>query len=138
MINILIDFILNNYTEYTITTYLYNIENKNILDHSLSMFLLYILNNDFYIILKLTLIYIISKIIYRYINTDLITKFSIFTLLYILLINRIDISYLLNLFLLIFLYFKKYNINGENINEKNINKDINTIKYNNHFRNLTR
>ena len=91
MINILIDFILNNYTEYTITTYLYNIENKNILDHSLSMFLLYILNNDFYIILKLTLIYIISKIIYRYINTDLITKFSIFTLLYILLINRIDI-----------------------------------------------
>lgn len=138
MINILIDFILNNYTEYTITTYLYNIENKNILDHSLSMFLLYILNNDFYIILKLTLIYIISKIIYRYINTDLITKFSIFTLLYILLINRIDISYLLNLFLLIFLYFKKYNINGENINEKNINKDINTIKYNNHSRNLTR
>lgn len=111
MIYLLIDTFVSSLAGYYINTFIFYLNYIRIKEFIISMFLLYILNENLLLILVLTIMYFICLLLYKYINHNLILELGVYTFFYIVL-NKIDAYYFLNIFLVIILKLTKYYING--------------------------
>lgn len=108
MIYILLDTFIYTYTGYFITSYIFFLHYMNKKSFILSLILLFILNQDLLLPITFILFYVIDKLVFKYINYNLAFSLSMFTLFYIV-IRDIDVSYFINIIMVIILYNIKYN-----------------------------
>ncbi len=112
MIYVIIDTLTYTFTGIYLCTFLFFFHFMNIKEMTLALVVLYLLNEDVFLCFLFLVMYLIDKIIFKYINYNLLTALSMFTFYY-LIINTIDISYFVNLILVIILYCQKYNVLGD-------------------------
>lgn len=121
MICILFDTITLTLTGYYINLFLFYMNYLPLNKFIPSLVLLFILNNDYILILTYLLMYIINYTISKYVNYNFLFSISMYTFFYII-IKDIDSSFFLNLILVILIYFSKYNFTGEIYEFKRVSK----------------
>lgn len=87
----------------------------------ISLLIFALFNRNVIYILVLLLIYILEKILKKYINYNLIFRLSLVTFYYAILFE-IDASYLINILLVIIIDLYKYNSNGDRLGIKKVCK----------------
>ena len=118
MIYVLFDIITYSLTGYFISTYLIMLHYLNINSFIKSIILFYILNDNIFLTISIIIIYLIDHIISKYINYNCKIAVGLFTFYYLIIHNKIDMSYIVNLLIVILIMKIKYNDNGEDDSEK--------------------
>lgn len=118
---LLVDFITHSFTGIYLTSFIIMLKYLSMKNFIISMLFFLLISNNFYLLFILCLMYIIEYIISKYVNYNLLFRLSIFTFFY-LIINFIDISYFLNLILVILIHYYKYNNNGDFLGQRQIFK----------------
>lgn len=124
MIYYLIDFLCLNICNLNINLYLYGLQNIKLIDFILTLIVILLISNDILLITMFIFIFIINKIIYKYLNNRLLIKLILYTFEYLIIFEDIKLSFFLNLLLVIIIEFYKYN----NIGDKSAFKKTN-LKY---------
>lgn len=119
MIFVLLDTLIFTITGKFLCLFLMRIHFMDKYSFLFSCALVYLLNNNFFIIFTLILIYIIDSILFKYTKFNLLMYISTFTFYYFILSDNLN-SYFINLFLIILLYFYKYNYVGEKYEREKI------------------
>lgn len=109
---LLLDTFINSYTKYSIFSYLYIINFMSLNSFICSLLLIYILTNDIIFTLLILSIYILNHVIFRYIKFNLISSLLLF-IAYYLIIFGINPSIIINVLIVILIYFYKYNKIGD-------------------------
>lgn len=112
MIYYLIDFLSLNILHINLNTFVYKIHDISLKELFVVIILNYVLNETIIISIIIYIIYILNKILYRYLNKNIITIASTYTFYYIIINPHIDYSYFLSLIIVIILNIDKYNNNG--------------------------
>lgn len=112
MIYLLFDFITQNFTGIYLASFIFILHFLNTKEFGLSMILLYLLSNNWILLINFLLMYIIDRIVFKYVSYNFLFAISLFTFFYLVL-NKIDISYFINLIFVILMYLHKYNNNGD-------------------------
>lgn len=118
---LLLDFLTNSLTCICLTSFIIMLKYLSIKDFIISLIFFLIVSDNYYLLFILCLMYMIEHILDKYVNYNLLFRLSIFTFFY-LIINPIDISYFLNLFLVILIHYYKYNSNGDIFGQRQIFK----------------
>lgn len=118
MIYVLFDIITYSLTGYFISTYLIMLHYLNVNSFIKSIILFYILNDNIFLTISIIIIYLIDHIISKYLDYNCKIAVGLFTFYYLIIHNKIDISYIINLLLVIIIKRIKYNGNGEELDEK--------------------
>lgn len=121
MIYFIIDILIHNILHLNINTFLYKIHNISLNELLLVLILNIFLNNNYELILLIILIYILNKIIYTYVNYQLLSLIITYSIYYII-VMPINITYIINIILVIILYKLKYNDKGERYGIKKISR----------------
>lgn len=109
---LLLDTFINSYTKYSIFSYLYIINFMSLNSFIPSLLLLYLITNDIIFVLLLLSIYILNHLVFRYIRFNLISSLPLFIVYYIIIFG-INSSLIINVLIVILLYFNKYNKLGD-------------------------
>ncbi len=107
MLYILIDTFLSSITGINIQIFPFYLNYANIKDFSLSIILLYLLNENIMLIIVFIIMYLLSILLYKYLNHNIILELGLYTGYYFIL-NRIDAYFFINIFLVIILKLTKY------------------------------
>lgn len=124
MIYIIFDTIASTISPYYFTSLLFGIHHMKLNKLLCSLIFLYIVTENLYLTSIIFIIYLFDYVIFRYINYTLLMALSSFTFYY-LIIHNLDISYYINLILVIILYHQKYNKIGDIYDGRKVSKVIN-------------
>lgn len=105
---ILIDLVALNALNIKTSIFIYYLNYIKIKEFIVSMLLLFILNENIFLITIITIMYIVNILSYKYVNKYLAFELVIYTFFYFILF-RIDAFYFINILLVIVLRFTKYN-----------------------------
>lgn len=121
MIFIIIDTLIYSLTGVFSSIFLMRLHFINKYEFILSCFLLILLNNNFFIVFAIIMMYLTDYFLFKYTKFNLLMYISTFTFYYFILSDDLT-SYFINLLLSILLYFYKYNYVGEEYERKKIYK----------------
>lgn len=118
---LLIDFLTYTWTGVFLTSFIIFFYYMDYKQFIISMVLFLLFSNNYYLFAILLIMFLIEKILTKYVNYNLIYRISLFTFFY-LVINNINISYFINLLLVILIHLLKYNNTGDFIGNRKIFK----------------
>ncbi len=118
---LLIDFLTHSFTGIFLTSFIIMLKYIDIKNFLFSIFFFLLISDDYFILFILCLMYAIEYVLSKYVNYNLLFRLSLFTFFY-LIINNIDISYFINLILVILIHYYKYNNNGDFLGQRQIFK----------------
>lgn len=105
---ILIDLFATNLTNIHFNTFYYYLNYIKLKEFLVSMAFLILLNENILLVVITSIMYIVNILLYKYLNKSFIFELAIYTFFYIILF-RIDVFYIFNIFLVIVLKLTKYN-----------------------------
>lgn len=118
---LLIDFFTSTLTGISLTSFIIMLKYLSLRDFILSLIFFLLISDNYYLLFILTIMYLIERTLDRYVNYNLLFRISVFTFLY-LIINPINISYFINLILVILIHYYKYNTSGDFFGQRQIFK----------------
>lgn len=118
---LLIDFLTHSATGVFLTSFIIMLKYIDIKNFIFSIILFFLLSDNYFLVFILCLMYTIEFILSKYVNYNLLFRLSLFTFFY-LIINNIDISYFINLILVILIHYYKYNSSGDFLGQRQIFK----------------
>ncbi len=108
---ILIDFFTHSITGFNINTYLYALNHLNLKKYITSSLILFLLSENINLIIILSIMYTINILIFKYINRSFVFELALYACFYYIL-YKIDIFFVLNIFLVIILKLTKYHVSS--------------------------
>ncbi len=118
---VLVDLVTHSLTGVFLTSFILFFYYMEPFEFIVSIGIVVLFSENYFIIAMLVIMYSIEKILSKYVNYNLLYRISLFTFFYLTL-NKIDCSYFVNLFLVLFIHFVKYNGNGGFLGHKKIFK----------------
>lgn len=118
---IILDFLSQSLTGIYLTSFIIMLKYLSLKEFILSLIFYLLISNNYYLLCMLILMYLIERILDRYVNYNLLFRISIFTFLY-LIISKVNIYYFTNLILVILIHFYKYNNKGDFFGQRQIFK----------------
>lgn len=109
----LIDLFIKNITNINISFLLFYIHKINLKQFILNLLIVFILTQNHILFIQLILIYMLNKIILKYLNIKLLSILLLYNINYFVIIKYSFQSYLINLILVIILYYFEYKLIGE-------------------------
>lgn len=105
---ILFDLICQNFINIKTALFIYYLNHIKIKEFIISIFLLFILNENILLVTIITIMYIICILSYKYVNKNFLFELIIYIFFYFILF-RIDAYFFINIILVIVLKLTKYN-----------------------------
>lgn len=118
---LLCDFLTYTLTGVCLTSFIIMLKYLSLKDFILSFILFLLLSDNYYLLFLLTIMYIIERILDKYVNYNLLFRISLFTFFY-LIINPINNSFFINLLLVILIHYYKYNGSGDFLGQRQVFK----------------
>ena len=118
---ILCDFFMKNIIGLNMIIYIMTFYYLTPLNFILTLPLFLLLNHNIFFLFVIILIYTMEHNIKRYINYNLLFRMSLITFYYVILFH-IDISYLINIIIVIIIHLSKYNNMGDEGGIKTLSK----------------
>lgn len=118
---LIIDFFTHSISGIFLTSFIIMLRYINIKNFIFSILFFLLLSDNYYLLFILCLMYAMEYILSKYVNYNLLFRISLFTFFY-LIINNIDLSYFINLILVILIHYYKYNNSGDFLGQRQIFK----------------
>ncbi len=118
---VLVDLFTHSLTGVFLTSFIIFFYYMDVFEFIVSIGIVALFSENYFILTMLIIMFAVEKILMKYVNYNLLYRISLFTFFYLTL-NKIDLSYFLNLFLVLFIHFIKYNGNGDFLGHKKIFK----------------
>lgn len=118
---LLLDFFTFTITGFFLTSFIIMLKYISVKNFIFSILFLLLLSDNYFLLFIICLMYAIEYILSKYVNYNLLFRLSLFTFFYLIL-NNIDISYFINLILVILIHYYKYNNNGDFLGQRQIFK----------------